>query len=168
MAVNVQVEKVLFSQELPNLVLHVHIMPRPEEPEWEDIPGGNAASETLPHLTGTWQGGVPVQVTPSELFLPMTPPELFLAGTPRLPVPFSPLGPPPRTPPFSVGRCVRDRLRYRTPIETNKYTVCDINLPDNFKYVCFSRISDCCTRTVAISLEKYSLLQVHGLVKTNT
>ena len=90
MAVNVQVEKVLFSQELPNLVLHVHIMPRPEESEWEDIPGGNATSGALPHLTGTWQGGVPVQVTPSELFLPMTPPELFLADTPPLPASFSP------------------------------------------------------------------------------
>ena len=93
-------EKVLFAQRLPDLVLHVHIIPRPEESEWEDVAGGNAASETPPHLTGTWlPAGVPVPVTPPELFLPLTSPELFLADTPPLPAPFSPLGPPPRTPP---------------------------------------------------------------------
>lgn len=80
--------------------LHVHIMPRPEEPEWEDVPGGDAAPETPPHMTGVWlPGGVPVPVTPPELFLPMTPPELFLTDATPVLAPWTPLGPPPRTPP---------------------------------------------------------------------
>lgn len=53
-------QKALCTQGLPNLVLHIHIMPRPEESEWEDVPGGDAAPETPPHMTGIWlPGGVP-------------------------------------------------------------------------------------------------------------
>ena len=65
--------------------------------------------------------------------------------------------------PLSVGRCVRDILKHRTSIGTN--ILIDWTI---FKYVCISRISSCCTHTVAVSLEKYALLQVQGLVKTNT